>query len=197
MKKMLGAFILSILCAIPALAAESKPYATAGVFELGGRVEFYGCRYFSGDPEYADSSGLYLNFSPKFDYFIVNGLHMGFAPGLTLYSNVDDIENAATAVYLVPTASLGYSFRLAEKLFLDVEGSYGFGVRVYDNYFNETGLDTDLYMNFGLTVGFKVPVSNAVFNFGVRQNFQYETWNEKYYDDVYQAGLVFGVSAYL
>ncbi|HOO72556.1 MAG TPA: hypothetical protein PK926_12410 [Spirochaetota bacterium] len=197
MKKMMMTGVLSILCAVTALAAEPKPYAAAGVFELGGRVEFYGSRYFAGDSESGDSSGLYLNFAPKLDYFIVNGLHVGFAPDILLFSDIDDISNAGTAVYLVPTASLGYSFRLAEMLFLDVEGSYGFGVSVYDNYFGENDIDTDLYMNFGATVGFKVPVNSAVFSFGVRQNFQYATWHAKDYDDVYQAGIVFGVSAYL
>ncbi|HOW82425.1 MAG TPA: hypothetical protein PK573_07695 [Spirochaetota bacterium] len=197
MKKIIFGLLMAAMLSSYSFAQEQRPYAAKGVWELGGNIEFYGTRYFSGDPEYDDSSSLYFNLAPQFDYFVIDGLHIGFAPGLSINSDIDDIDDIATSVYLVPTASLGYSFRLAEKLFLDVKGSYGFGARIYDNYFEEDDLDTDLYMNFGLTIGFKVPVSNAVFNFGVRQNFQYETWNEKYYDDVYQAGLVFGVSAYL
>jgi hypothetical protein len=197
MKKVICAMVLVIGCATYSFAQEEKKFATTGVWELGGTVEFSGYKYFTGDPYYHDQSYIYLNFAPRFDYFLINGFHVGFAPGIELSANMTHIEDISTAVYFVPTVSLGYCFRLADRLFLNLEGSYGFGVSVYDNFWYENDADTYLYMNFGLVVGFKIPVGNALFNVGIKQNYHYQTWDQKYSDDIYQVGLVFGVSAYL
>ena len=192
MKKVILALLVTVTGATASFAEDVNSYATTGIWEIGGTVDRYGQRNFYKETENTLSSMIMFSFAPRVDYFIMNGFHVGLAPRMSSFLQISTILMMPLRMCLLfPWHPPDTVLNWRTDFFLDVAGEYGFGVTISDNYYRDT---EDLLMKFGLALTLKIPVGNALFNIGFKQQYNYASWDNPDRADNYSAGLSLGLS---